>query len=96
MSRLAVESPNVDEPQPTEIPQAVINTIEVIDHEVVQPLNEIEVIDAELVQAPQEINAMPPEEIAELEVIAEVVSPESEAPVLEQEDEFIFNDITAV
>ena len=92
---LAVESPKVEEPQPTEIPQAVINTIEVIDHEVVQPLNEIEVIDAELVLTPQEINAMPTKELAELEVIAEVVSPESEAPVLEQEDEFIFNDITA-
>ena len=68
------------------LPQNAINEIEVVDHEVVQPLNEIEVIDAEIV-AP---------EVEQLDVIAEVVAP-TPANVLEEqeEDEFIFNEITS-
>lgn len=78
------------------LPQNAINEIEVVDHEVVQPLNEIEVIDAEIVAPEVEQITSQPQELDQLDVIAEVVAPAPENVLEEQEeDEFIFNEITS-
>ena len=78
------------------LPQNAINKIEVVDHEVVQPLNEIEVIDAEIVAPEVEQITSQPQELDQLDVIAEVVAPAPENVLEEQEeDEFIFNEITS-
>ena len=78
------------------LPHNAINEIEVVDHEVVQPLNEIEVIDAEIVAPEVEQITSQPQELDQLDVIAEVVAPAPENVLEEQEeDEFIFNEITS-
>lgn len=80
------------------IDQTAINTIEVIDYEVITPLQAIEVVDPLVVAPEVDPIIATTSEIAAISVIAEQVTPlaDTSTPAVEEtslEDDFVFNEV---
>ena len=85
----------VNDDFPFAMTQENINDIDVIDAESVLPINEITVIDAEVIHPEVKQSNIHQEEINQLDVVAEIVKPIEASPVIGQDEDFIFNELTA-